>query len=89
MIRCRTFKSLVRFPKQVNEAVRLLTQLGIHGKPFIDWDDSGPRESNDWAGYCPHNVDKPFLSISSEANCLQEKLFVSWHRPFVLLFEVS
>ncbi|OAA56769.1 tyrosinase precursor [Cordyceps fumosorosea ARSEF 2679] len=44
---------------------------GIHGKPFIEWDNSGPRQGWEWLGYCPHG----------------EPLFLPWHRPYVLLFE--
>jgi hypothetical protein len=32
------------------------TNQGIHGKPFIDWDNSGPVNTTGWAGYCPHGV---------------------------------
>ncbi|KJZ75523.1 hypothetical protein HIM_04986 [Hirsutella minnesotensis 3608] len=44
---------------------------GIHGKPFIPWNNSGAGMNTGWGGYCPHG----------------EPLFLSWHRPFVLLYE--
>ncbi|RSL69213.1 hypothetical protein CEP54_002372 [Fusarium duplospermum] len=44
---------------------------GIHGKPFIQWNGGGGRNGNGWPGYCPHG----------------ESLFLTWHRPYVLLFE--
>ncbi|KAL3953431.1 hypothetical protein ACCO45_013374 [Purpureocillium lilacinum] len=44
---------------------------GIHGRPFIEWNSTGSRATDGWAGYCPHG----------------ELLFLSWHRPYVVLFE--
>ncbi|KAH8658549.1 tyrosinase [Ilyonectria robusta] len=44
---------------------------GIHGKPYIQWNNAGAETSNGWEGYCPHG----------------ENLFLTWHRPYVLLFE--
>ncbi|KAF4455556.1 hypothetical protein F53441_2164 [Fusarium austroafricanum] len=44
---------------------------GIHGKPFIQWNGGGGRAGNGWAGYCPHG----------------ESIFLTWHRPYVLLYE--
>ncbi|KAF5008467.1 hypothetical protein FDECE_5256 [Fusarium decemcellulare] len=44
---------------------------GIHGKPFIQWNGGGARSGNGWPGYCPHG----------------ESLFLTWHRPYVLLYE--
>ncbi|KAM5348724.1 hypothetical protein ACJ41O_008547 [Fusarium nematophilum] len=44
---------------------------GIHGKPFIQWNGGGARAGNGWPGYCPHG----------------ESLFLTWHRPFILLYE--
>ncbi|KAH7124704.1 tyrosinase [Dactylonectria macrodidyma] len=44
---------------------------GIHGKPYIQWNNAGAGTSNGWRGYCPHG----------------ENLFLTWHRPYVLLFE--
>ncbi|KAM4066537.1 tyrosinase [Hirsutella rhossiliensis] len=44
---------------------------GIHGRPYIEWNNTGGPAYDDWGGYCPHG----------------EQLFLSWHRPYVLLFE--
>ncbi|UNI18237.1 Tyrosinase [Purpureocillium takamizusanense] len=44
---------------------------GIHGKPYVEWNNAGPEQSNGWRGYCPHG----------------EKIFASWHRPYIALFE--
>lgn len=44
---------------------------GIHGKPYVEWNGAGKSTSNGWMGYCPHG----------------ENLFLTWHRPYVLLFE--
>ncbi|KAJ6437673.1 tyrosinase [Purpureocillium lavendulum] len=44
---------------------------GIHGRPFIEWNATGTRSTDGWAGYCPHG----------------ELMFLSWHRPYVVLFE--
>ncbi|KAM0740987.1 hypothetical protein ACQRIT_003844 [Beauveria bassiana] len=44
---------------------------GIHGKPFAEYDGTGPMNTSGWAGYCPH----------------MEALFLPWHRPYVALFE--
>jgi tyrosinase len=45
---------------------------GIHGQPFVPWDEDGTKVANAKSGYCTHN------SI----------LFCTWHRPYMLLFEV-
>lgn len=47
-------------------------RLGIHGKPFIAWDEPPQEGKSKNKGYCTHN------SI----------LFCTWHRPYLLLFEV-
>ncbi|RDA86687.1 hypothetical protein CP532_5050 [Ophiocordyceps camponoti-leonardi (nom. inval.)] len=44
---------------------------GIHGKPYREWDNTGPQEGDGWAGYCPHG----------------EKIFLTWHRPYLALYE--
>ncbi|KAJ6437792.1 dihydroxy-acid dehydratase [Purpureocillium lavendulum] len=44
---------------------------GIHGKPYVQWNNAGPRRATGWAGYCPHG----------------EKIFLPWHRPYLALFE--
>jgi tyrosinase len=45
--------------------------IGIHGQPFVRWDDPSPEPMN--SGYCFHS----------------HVIFPIWHRPYVLLFEVS
>ncbi|KAL9607640.1 MAG: hypothetical protein Q9167_007463 [Letrouitia subvulpina] len=44
---------------------------GIHGKPFVAWDEPPQKPATNDKGYCTHN------SI----------LFCTWHRPYLLLFE--
>ncbi|OAQ82229.1 tyrosinase [Purpureocillium lilacinum] len=44
---------------------------GIHGKPYVEWNNAGPERSDGWRGYCPHG----------------ERIFLSWHRPYLALFE--
>ncbi|PHH59817.1 hypothetical protein CDD81_2556 [Ophiocordyceps australis] len=44
---------------------------GIHGKPYIEYNGAGGRQSSGWAGYCPHG----------------EHLFLTWHRPYLALYE--
>ncbi|KAI8159639.1 hypothetical protein K4K49_007537 [Colletotrichum sp. SAR 10_70] len=44
---------------------------GIHGKPYIAWDEDPQDGKTDLEGYCTHN------SI----------LFSTWHRPYMLLWE--
>lgn len=51
---------------------------GIHGLPFAPWDgDDNDNDdqvgNNQWGGYCTHG----------------SVLFPTWHRPYVLLYEVS
>lgn len=43
----------------------------IHGQPYVTWDNNGPCEGCDPAGYCTH----------------QSTLFPTWHRAYVALFE--
>ncbi|KAF4635965.1 hypothetical protein G7Y89_g2127 [Cudoniella acicularis] len=44
---------------------------GIHGRPFISWDNVGSTSVSGWGGYCTHS----------------SVLFPSWHRPYLALFE--
>jgi len=49
---------------------------GIHGLPYIPWDDATgePFDPNtQWGGYCTHG----------------SVLFPTWHRPYVMLYEVG
>ena len=45
---------------------------GIHGLPYVSWNDSGSEEVGDWGGYCTHG----------------SNLFPTWHRPYVSTYEV-
>ncbi|KAF7545891.1 hypothetical protein G7Z17_g8825 [Cylindrodendrum hubeiense] len=44
---------------------------GIHGRPYIEWNNTGEKNTDGWQGYCPHG----------------ERLFLTWHRPYVVLYE--
>ncbi|KAK0108702.1 hypothetical protein ONS95_003493 [Cadophora gregata] len=44
---------------------------GIHGRPFVPFDNVQPKPGNEQNGYCTH------VSI----------LFPTWHRPYLALFE--
>lgn len=44
---------------------------GIHGRPYIPWDDVAPAPGVTYPGYCMHVLN----------------LFLSWHRPYLALFE--
>lgn len=50
---------------------------GIHGLPYVPWDgvtgDQPFDPNNQWGGYCTHG----------------SVLFPTWHRPYVLLYEVG
>ena len=48
------------------------TRLGIHGKPFVAWDEPPQKGTESNKGYCTHN----------------SVLFCTWHRAYVLLYEV-
>jgi hypothetical protein len=51
----------------------LTDRIGIHGQPLVPWDEqSVSKTPGILNGYCTHN------SI----------LFPTWHRPYLLLFEV-
>ncbi|PHH84619.1 hypothetical protein CDD83_1650 [Cordyceps sp. RAO-2017] len=45
----------------------------IHGRPALEWNNTGPGIVGNDAGYCFH----------------KQSLFLHWHRPYMLLFEVS
>jgi tyrosinase len=45
---------------------------GIHGRPYLPWDDVQATPGNDKNGYCAHT----------------SVLFATWHRPYLALFEV-
>ncbi|KAH8662913.1 hypothetical protein BGZ60DRAFT_412262 [Tricladium varicosporioides] len=44
---------------------------GIHGQPYIPWNNVGTGPVSSWGGYCTHT----------------SVLFPSWHRPYLALFE--
>lgn len=44
---------------------------GIHGRPYVPWDDSPPKSGLDSPGYCMHVLN----------------LFLAWHRAYLALFE--
>lgn len=88
-ILCRIFRLLVGHVSSSSVWLCFLTGKGIHGKPFIEWDDSGESKADDWEGYCPHNVCCFGTDLNFRADTSKEKLFLSWHRPFVMLYEVS
>jgi hypothetical protein len=50
----------------------LIRRIGIHGMPYMPWNESTLPQSVPVLGYCTHN----------------SSLFPSWHRPYVALFEV-
>ncbi|KAH6678140.1 hypothetical protein B0J14DRAFT_582032 [Halenospora varia] len=44
---------------------------GIHGQPYVSWNNVGTTPVSGWGGYCTHT----------------SVLFPSWHRPYLALFE--
>ena len=71
----------LRFPVSGSNEIQLLgTNLqGIHGLPFDTWPDKEfnkniiPKQLTGFRGFCTHS------SI----------LFLTWHRPYLALFEVG
>jgi tyrosinase len=51
----------------------LMTREGIHGRPMANWNDVDGNPNSSSPGYCTH--------VSN--------LFLSWHRPYLALYEVS
>jgi tyrosinase len=49
-----------------------LLLLGIHGIPHQTWGGVGPTPGNEDTGYCTHS----------------SVLFPTWHRPYLVLYEV-
>ena len=45
---------------------------GIHGVPWIEWNDVMPKPGSEDTGYCTH----------------VSELFLTWHRPYLALYEV-
>ena len=60
-----------------NELTSYFQIGGIHGLPYVAWDanrDNGePVSDQGWRGYCTHG----------------SVLFPTWHRPYMMLYEVS
>jgi tyrosinase len=46
---------------------------GIHGRPYTAWDGVNQGPDGSGGGYCPHGANT----------------FPTWHRPFLVLFEVT
>jgi Common central domain of tyrosinase len=61
-------------PVELHSLLTILTiaGIGIHGEPFISWDDVNGVDNPTFGGYCTHS------SI----------LFLTWHRPYLALYEV-
>ncbi|KAG5932228.1 hypothetical protein E4U53_001424 [Claviceps sorghi] len=57
--------------KDASDPLSYFQVSGIHGLPYMEWQNGGPYRATGWAGYCPHG----------------ETIFLPWHRPFVLVFE--
>jgi len=80
---CYALESFKALP--VNDKLSYFQVAGIHGYPETDWDSapSPPKDpplgkdpgkgANPFGGYCEHNT----------------IAFPTWHRPYMLLFEVS
>jgi tyrosinase len=58
-----------------NELTSYFQIGGIHGLPYVSWDAENPDpvSDNGWRGYCTHG----------------SVLFPTWHRPYMMLYEVS
>jgi hypothetical protein len=58
-----------------NELTSYFQIGGIHGLPYVAWNagNSNPVSDNGWQGYCVHG----------------SVLFPTWHRPYMMLYEVS
>ncbi|CAI6335178.1 unnamed protein product [Periconia digitata] len=58
--------------KKVLELVLTRLSAGIHGRPWVAWDNVEGNPNSLQHGYCQHS----------------SALFPSWHRPYLALFEV-
>ncbi|KAI1800384.1 Di-copper centre-containing protein [Daldinia bambusicola] len=66
------FPAIWRFSQMSpHEKLSWFQIAGIHGMPYVSWDEPKTKPGVENLGYCTHN------SI----------LFATWHRPYVLLFE--
>ncbi|KAK7415280.1 hypothetical protein QQX98_006029 [Neonectria punicea] len=57
--------------KDADDPLSFFQVAGIHGKPYVEWNNTGDKNTKGWQGYCPHG----------------ERLFLTWHRPYVVLYE--
>lgn len=46
--------------------LHISSQIGIHGLPYIEWQNGGPYRATGWAGYCPHGVSIKRLAHQSK-----------------------
>ena len=61
----------MQYSKQETDPVSFYQISGIHGVPFIPWQETSVDTQDPSRGYCTHG----------------SALFATWHRPFVALFE--
>ncbi|KAE9377099.1 Di-copper centre-containing protein [Stipitochalara longipes BDJ] len=54
-----------------NDQLSYFQIAGIHGRPYITWNNASEVPGSGWGGYCTHG------SI----------LFLTWHRPYLVLVE--
>ncbi|RDL42060.1 uncharacterized protein BP5553_02039 [Venustampulla echinocandica] len=59
--------------QKANESSQLsyFQVAGIHGRPYITWNNVNEVPGSSWRGYCTHS----------------SVLFLNWHRPYLALFE--
>lgn len=57
--------------KQETDPLSYYQISGIHGVPFVPWQETSVATQDDSTGYCTHT----------------SVLFATWHRPFLALFE--
>jgi tyrosinase len=65
---------------------------GIHGRPFILWNGVSQVPGSGWGGYCNHSKCRNHnskLALLSHINDPASVLFLTWHRPYLALYEVS
>jgi len=68
------FSAEIQAEAQTNQYPLSFFQLGaIHGLPYQPWNNVSGVDDRTWGGYCTHG----------------SVLFPTWHRPYVMLYEVS
>ena len=72
-----TYLTDAMYQEDENNVESYFQIAGIHGLPYIPWDNATSDEGFDahtstWGGYCVHG----------------SVLFPTWHRPYISLFEV-